>query len=535
MSSSRFSPRGERIYKLMLELVAIPSVTGSDGGEVRCAQFIYDRLSRLDYFRQNAGDLRLISLPNDPLGRFSVFALLRAAHPTKRTVILTGHFDVVDTDVCGSLQPFAFQPEEYTKRVAGLALPKEAREDLESGNYLFGRGVSDMKTGVAVDICLLEEYAGDRQEMDFNILLLLVPDEEGDSVGMRGSISSLAEIQQSEGLEFLLCINTEPVFESFSPAVYYGTIGKIMPLYLCVGRESHVGEYYEGLNSTLIASYLNISLDGGRDTIEEYGEQNLQPQCCLRMRDLRNNYAVTLPERCVVYYNCLTVSKTPAEILEEMKKKAQGALVSAFSHVGRTDWVPRVLTVEEVLNKASELLGVSKKRLVSDLMEKIPEGDERERNIEFLSEVLDLIGEKGPFIVTGFVPPFYPSRSNKNKSVGERAVRNAASSVRELLKKNNLELKEIEIFQGITDLSYMGFQGGLEEIVPLALNTPLWGEGYELSLDELRKINIPSVILGPIGRDAHKITERVELNYSLNVLPSVLKEFIGAVIRYNQN
>jgi arginine utilization protein RocB len=381
----------------MLELVAIPSITGSDGGENKCARFIFDRLSRCNYFEQNPEDLRLAALENDPWGRYFVGALLRAAHPSKKTIILTGHFDVVDTDVCGSIRSWAFDPVEYTKRIGEIDLPQDARKDLDSGNYLFGRGVSDMKTGLAIDICLLEDYAARRDELEFNVLLLLVPDEEGDSVGMRGAIPFLAQLKEEESLDFLVCIDTEPTFEMNSPALYYGTIGKIMPMYLCVGKESHGGEYYEGLNSTLVASYLNISLDGGKDTIETLGSETFQPQSCLRMRDLRNRYAVTLPERTFLYYNCLTVWKTPAVVLAEMKDKALMAMHSALSHVNRADWTPRILTVETVLDSAAKILG-SRERLFSELLPQVTANDERERNVEFLSLALDIAGEKGPLV-----------------------------------------------------------------------------------------------------------------------------------------
>ncbi|MDR3264391.1 MAG: M20/M25/M40 family metallo-hydrolase [Synergistaceae bacterium] len=520
---------GGRIYELMLELVAIPSVTGSDGGENECARFIFDRLARWDYFVRNPSDLYSVETMDDPLGRRAVCALARAARPTKRTVILLGHFDVVDAEVCGPLRPWAFDPEEYTRRIGALDLSKEAREDLESGNYLFGRGVSDMKTGLAAGMRLLEEHAARSAEADFNLMLLCVPDEEGDSVGMRGSISLLAKLKEEEGLDFLACVNIEPVFESSGPAIYYGTIGKIMPLFLCVGRETHVGEYYEGLNSTLIASFLNVSLDGGEDTIERHGSQIFQPWSCLRMRDLRTRYAVTLPERAALYYNCLTVEKTPASVLEFMKKKAEKALLAALSHVGREDWTPRVLTAEEVLRRAAAALGGSTERLFREIP--LSQSDARERNIEFLSGALDLAGEKGPLVVVGFVPPFYPPRSNGSRNLHERAVREAAAVIRGELEGRGLALKEIEIFQGITDLSYTGFEGRVEDLAPLSANFPLWGRGYGLPLEDLRKIDIPPVILGPIGRDAHKITERVELDYSFNVLPSILRTFVSSIVR----
>ncbi len=521
----RFTPRGERIYDLMLRLVAIPSITGSDGGENRCARFLYDRLSRIPYFGENPDGLRLVRLEEDPLDRRAVLALVKAARPTRKTVILTGHFDVVDTDVCGPLRPWAFDPEAYTSRIGGLELPDDARRDLESGNYLFGRGVSDMKTGVAVNLCLLEDWAADREKLDFNVLLWLVPDEEGDSAGMRLSLPALLDLREREKLEFVVCVDTEPVLSNDGPGIYFGTIGKTMPFFLCVGREAHVGNYGEGMNSTLIASCLNLSIEGRG--AESFGGETFSPDCCLRLRDLRERYAVTLPERTAVYYNCLTVNRTPASILEDMKARAGRALRSAFEHLGCGDRPVRVLDVDELLGRAAAAAGMSRERLTDELLPRISAADERDRNVEFLSLLMDRVGEKGPLVVVGFLPPYYPARVNEGRTPRERAIRNAAGAVRRSLANRGLGFTEVEIFQGISDLSYTGFHGGGDDIAPLAANMPLWGRGYSIPLEALRSVDIPSVLLGPIGADAHKLTERVELRYSMDILPEVLGEFLS--------
>jgi arginine utilization protein RocB len=249
------------------------------------------------------------------------------------------------------------------------------------------------------------------------------------------------------------------------------------------------------------------------------------------MRDTRNRYSVTLPERTVLYYNYLTVEKTPLAILEDMKAKAMAALKAALAHVGHEDWEPRVLTVKEVADKASAAVGMEE--FFSDLPK--PEMDERERNIEFLSRALDIAGEKGPLVVVGFATPFYPPRVNRGANGHEQAARRAVSALGENLKRRNFDLKEVEIFQGITDLSFTGFQGEAAELDLLAANVPLWGRGYDLPLAELRKIDIPCVLFGPIGKDAHKITERLELDFSFNVLPFVLKDFAASILRYGSD
>ncbi|MDR1740791.1 MAG: M20/M25/M40 family metallo-hydrolase [Synergistaceae bacterium] len=518
---------GERAYSLLLELAAIPSVTGSDGGEEACAAFIRDHVAKIPYFAERPEDMHFIPVGPDNR-RHAVAALLRAERETKKTVILTGHFDVVDAESCGPLKQWAFSPLEYTERVGSVALSDDARADLESGHWLFGRGVSDMKTGVALNICLLEDYAEARGQLGFNVLLLLVPDEEGDSAGMRGSVPFLAQLQRDEGLEFAICVDTEPVFESADdktgapcPTVFYGSIGKLMPLFMCVGRESHAGEYDQGLNSALIASYLIASLEGRMaDTL---GDQSFPPMCCLRVKDMRSAYSVTLPERTVLYFNCLTVRRTPDAVFNEMKERAMDALWETLAHLRHSGWEPRVLTVAEVMRQAAEKDDDALLKTMLDLTS----ADERERNIEALSCALDLLGEKGPLVVVGFVPPVYPPRLNENASPAEMAIRAAVPALREHLNAEGFGLREAEVFQGITDMSFTGFRGaGLDSV---AKNIPLWGRDYALPIEELRKLDIPFVIFGPMGKDAHKLAERVELNFAFNVLPSVLPRFLSSV------
>ncbi len=96
--------------------------------------------------------------------------MVEAEPKTNRTIILTGHIDVVDTKEARSLEEVMFDPEEYTKRIKELDLPEEAAKDLESGDYLFGRGgVMDMKAGIAIQMALLAEYSQKPEELPVNI------------------------------------------------------------------------------------------------------------------------------------------------------------------------------------------------------------------------------------------------------------------------------------------------------------------------------------------------------------------------------
>jgi len=518
------------IKTLMLELVKIDSVTASADGEKRAAEFIYEWLSKLDYFIKYPEKLNRIDVKGK--NYFAVSALVHAAIPTNRTVILTGHYDVVDALDCGAIKEWAYEPEEYTKRIADMKISDEAREDLESGRYLFGRGVADMKLGIAIEMMLLKQFSENTSLFDVNIMFLAVPDEEGDSFGMRAAVEPLWRMQDS-GCEFVVYLNTEPTFvegeHKNSPAVYDGTIGKIMPFFMCVGKETHVGKYTEGLNSLLIASYLNIITEG-RD----------KRTACLYMRDQRRSYAVTLPARTAVYMNHLFLSAsgaTPDTLMEEMKADAKSALSRAFLHFGEgfrneNKWTPRVISVSELIELVSKREVIDKESLMNKLYRELPEEitSEREKNIEIVHKLLDASAEKGPLVVVGFLPPFYPARENSRDTQAGRNIERAIDKLTDYAKKEfSLPICRAGIMGGVTDLSFTGFNGNAEELEPLARNMPLWGRGYDIPLLALTQIDIPVLNFGPLGKDCHKMTERAEMEYSLNVYPELLRYLISVL------
>ncbi|HPI98786.1 MAG TPA: M20/M25/M40 family metallo-hydrolase, partial [Synergistales bacterium] len=442
-----------------------------------------------------------------------------------------------------------FDPEEYTRRIGDMSISAEARSDLQSGDWLFGRGVADMKLGIAIEMCLLAEFSENPEGLGANILFLAVPDEENTSAGMRGAIPYLAAFQEEQGLDFLACINTEPTVTTSSVGaggIFLGSIGKIMPFFFCLGRESHVGEYFEGLSASLIVSHLNILLEGNPSYADMLGNTLFPPQTCLKIKDLREAYSVTLPERAVAYYNYLTVSKTPSTVLKEMKEVAALAQERAFLHLKNSRncylemgndqlppvlWTPRVMTVSDLYAAADKKFGQGFKdhyvRFISGLGER---EDERDKGIRIVNFLLDVAEEKGPMVVTGFLPPFNPFRVNRRSSVKEVVLLDTAGELVRLARDEyEKEIVIAEVFEGITDLSYLGFQGEMDELEPLVENTPGWGTVYGLPVEDLVKLDIPVMNIGPVGRDAHKDTERVKLSYGLEVLPRLIAHAIRSI------
>ena len=91
-----------RTRELALALTAWPSVTGS-AAEAGLAPRLAAMLGGCDAVWSAA-------IPGDAVGRSNVFALKRG--PGRRTIMLTGHFDVVPVEDYGALKHLAFDAEK---------------------------------------------------------------------------------------------------------------------------------------------------------------------------------------------------------------------------------------------------------------------------------------------------------------------------------------------------------------------------------------------------------------------------------------
>ena len=122
-------------------LTSWPSVTGS-ADEVAFAERLKDFLAHFD-------GVWTESIPQDP--RRNVLALKRGAN--RQTIVCTGHFDVVPVEDYGALKALAFSAEALLpaiiERLRKTGENPLALEDFESGDYLPGRGLLDMKAGLA--------------------------------------------------------------------------------------------------------------------------------------------------------------------------------------------------------------------------------------------------------------------------------------------------------------------------------------------------------------------------------------------------
>ncbi|CDI49243.1 M20 family peptidase [Clostridium tetani 12124569] len=106
----------DKIMNTLLELVSVPGIAGTKS-EGLTSEKTLNILEDIPYFQQHHENLNLIKIKGDPLNRSFVSALFCSSKPSKKTIILTGHLDVVDVDDFGHLKELAFKPIELKKEL----------------------------------------------------------------------------------------------------------------------------------------------------------------------------------------------------------------------------------------------------------------------------------------------------------------------------------------------------------------------------------------------------------------------------------
>ncbi len=61
-------------------------------------------------------------------------------------------------------------------------------------------------------------------------------------------------------------------------------------------------------------------------------------------------------------------------------------------------------------------------------------------------------------------------------------------------------------------------------------NNPRWGTKHYVDYQDIRDINVPAINIGPYGYDGHKRYERIEIDYSTEIVPRVSNEVIRHLI-----
>ncbi|MGB8956183.1 MAG: M20/M25/M40 family metallo-hydrolase, partial [Tumebacillaceae bacterium] len=446
----------------------------------------------------------------------------------------------------GAWQGSAFDAKALTQlfRNEPDNLPADARHDLETGHWLFGRGTMDMKCGLALQMAMIEEAANGA--FDGNLLLLAVCDEEVNSVGMRAAVPIVLELAEQHGLDYQVVLNSEPMFTRYpgdtSKYIYTGTIGKVNVAFLCYGKETHVGEPFSGLNANFMVSCLNTELELNPDLCELVEGEVTPPPTNLIQKDLKKEYSVQIPHRAATVFNVFMLEKPMDALIRDLRQAAEraaekirhGFATRIAEHArlepsanGKVD--VKVISFDELREYALRTYGAAEvERIESAVLTARAGQDERETSIALVDELAILCKELAPMIVLFFAPPYYPPVNSRQHPMIQRVVTDV---IRYGQERHGVRYEKQNFFSGICDLSYVGLQYPVASLQPFTANMPLWEKGYSLPLRELEAFDVPVLNIGPVGKDAHKWTERLDIDFAFHTLRDILPHAIHEILR----
>lgn len=534
----------ESMINLTKKMVQIPSVNTTQG-EREIGLFLEQYIRDIPYFKKHPDQVIAQNLKNDDLDRRSVFALLIGEKDDNAdTIILHGHTDTVGVEDFGDLAEYAFSPDLLREKMKLARLPKEVLEDLQSNDYIFGRGACDMKSGDAVFIEMLRELSEHPEKLSGNILLSLNPVEENLHTGIIEGIDTLKSLKEKYGLNYILAINNDyicPLYPGDSTyTIYTGVVGKLLPCFYIHGKETHVGQCFEGFDASMLAAMLVEKINLNTEFSDEYMGECALPPTVLKMKDLKPWYNVQTAVEAMAYFNYFVHNASMTEITEKLLDAGKSVVDEFMDKLNdnfkkfcdmsgqeytKIDYDARVYSYSELLEIARSCDEFSESEIDRIVKKETEAGvDKREIPIEVIRYLLHVTGIKQPVVVMYFAAPYCPHNTlqGENEHIIDE-VRKISEGIEE---KYGISYRMMKFFPSLSDSSYLKIDDDEESVDMLVKNFPGFDELYPLPLSDIRDLDIPAINYGCYGKDAHKWTERVNIPYTFEILPELIKRTI---------
>ena len=543
-ATSNLDRHAERARDLSLLMTTWPSVTGSDG-EAAFAGRLQALLAETPYFRAHPDQLLSRQSHGTP-ARSNLFALVRGKG--RKTLVLAGHFDTVSIANYGALADLATQPEalhralieELSSKPSLNSAEQKALDDLRSDDFIPGRGLLDMKSGLAAGIVALERFA-ELDEPPGNLLFVTTPDEENRSRGMISLRNALPDIARSFDLDIIGGINLDSTSDEADGAdgraLYLGSVGKYSPFAFVGGCPTHAGYAFQGVSAHLISAEIMRAMEfNDRLCDEAFGETSPAP-VCLEGRDVRHGYEVTTPAHVWLSFNWLTHSKSSVEMLGGFKTIVEQALETAldtqrgnatryFALQGKApplSYQGRVLTYGALRALVHERGGADAlARIAAHEATLAGENDQLAISRALVALAVVEAGLEGPAVIVGFSSLHYPmvhidQTGDKGRAFHDRL----ADAIATVETRHATSICTKQFFAGISDMSFFGHRPETANAGVLVDNTPAATLSDHPPADLL---SYPVVNIGPWGRDYHQKWERVHAPYTFGILPDLIYE-----------
>lgn len=525
----------ENIESLTRKLVSIKSITGKENSETKIANYIKDYFLKLSYFKNNPQQVMTFDCGNK---RYSTLSYIKGKG--KDTLILMGHIDTVDILDYGKIQNKAFNPDELIKALnKEFDLNKEVKKDIASNDYLFSRGILDMKAGVAAYMEIMKYFSNHLDELNGNLVFLAECDEEGDSKGIIKALDILNELKIKEDFNYLGLINGDyDVVRNNERYIYLGTIGKLLPCFVAIGKESHVGNPFNGFDPNLLLSIINKNISLNMELADHIKNQTTFPPISLKQADNKNDYTVQTATSAFSYFNYLIYNSSPKTVLNKCLKIAKDSFKETISLLNnnyhqyclmnkkkyqKLPYEVNVYTYEkwdELLSKDPDYkrkINNYKKKLLKDN----PTIDMREFSYKVILYSYNFYKEKKPVLILFYGSMFYSPIETKD----QRIINAVNKAIKKVQVNSKYQIKTAYYYPYISDMSFLATPFKINDIKAYT-NNMVFDINYPY--EAIKNIDIPVINIGTYGKDGHTFVERLEKDYSFKKMPILVYETIKA-------
>lgn len=546
----------EEVKRLTTEMVNIPSVNhAKDGGESKVAKYVNDFYKAMPYFQEHPDQNYMFANLEEDDRHSNICYLKGTKGNSNRCVIMIGHIDTVGVDDYGTFWEKAFRPDLLPDQFMSMNMPQAVIDDIKSGQFMFGRGALDMKSGVAGHMVIMKYFAEHLDELDGYVMHVAECDEEDMSGGIIAALDEIVKIKKKEGLEYIACINAD-YSTNYNPGdenryIYYGCIGKTLPSYVAFGKESHVGQSFAAMDPNLLMAEITRKMSLNVDLCDIAHGEICVPPISLKQADTKVGYTVQTALVATGYYNYFIHGMSPRDVLANAKQVAIDAMDDIIEHLNTQykrfcrlsqcdftplPWKTRVLTYKEyydeiAANKGKEFVDAMDKYM-KELHESDPGMDLRDYGFKVIQEMWKWMDDKSPCIVVFFGSLYSANIEMTGKTPMEKALLDAVEGAVEMIRPEaERQIKTRMFYPYIADSSFMAVGGDETAVDLLNDNMPSTKYKYHHDISKIREINVPVVNIGTFGRDGHMVTERVDMKQTFENVPNITFETIRTLLK----
>ncbi len=497
-------PAPDEVRALTERLVATRSVSPDPEGEGACAAAILDACP--------AALVR--GFWDTPDGRPVAWARLPGVDPGAPALILLGHCDTVDVAEFAALNDGAGEAVAFdaarmrtllVERARRGELPDAALADVREeiaapGTWMFGRGALDMKSALAAGVAALHALAARPPAGD--VWFVVTPDEENESAGMFAAVEQLAGVAAA-GARFAGVLNLD---YGDLPGLYCGVLGKMLGGVWVAGVPTHASAPRAGLDAAALAAAIALRLV--RDP--ELEEALTGPPALLRLRDRKTHYDVQTAAEAEIHVNLMVGDTPPHVVLGAFERAVERA--AAHAGAGLAAEAGSAADVDVRVTPWRRLPHVE-----SAAHEPSRGEDIRERTLLRVRERALAAGIGAPAVVPFLLPPFYPAALRSAGALAAAGRRACAAH----------GIPDHGAYPHISDVSYLTWGDEADEA---AASIPTFGGAYRLPVQAMRALDLDVINVGPWGRDAHGLYERVRADFAFETLPRVIERIAREVV-----